>query len=381
MELKAVLALKDGTVFKGKGFGFPTRIVGEVVFTTGMVGYTESLTDPSYRGQILCFTYPLMGNYGVPSYNIIDNYELPLYFESNKIQVSGVIVSEYCNYPDHYSSTKSLQEWLYNERIPGIYDIDTRELTKKLRSHGVMMGCLEVSHHIKEDELFDEIKRNKDYGEIDFVSQVSIKEPLTYFKKEKNVVLIDCGVKNSIIRNLLKRDLGVIRLPYNVSYEDVLSYNPAGVVISNGPGDPERCVETINLTKRIIEDKIPLLGICLGNQILALALKGKTFKLKYGHRGQNKACIDLTTGRGFITSQNHGYAVDPKSIEGSEVEVWFTNADDATVEGLRSKDEHLLAVQYHPEASPGPYDTTFIFDIFAKVIKKEGENFSKTRMD
>ncbi|GBC75035.1 Carbamoyl-phosphate synthase small chain [archaeon HR06] len=204
--MKAVLALKDGTIFRGKGFGFPTRKVGEVVFTTGMVGYTESLTDPSYRGQILCFTYPLIGNYGVPSYDIIDKYELPLYFESNRIQVSGVIVSEYCEYPDHYSSKMNLNEWLYREGVPGIYDIDTRELTKKLRSHGVMMGCLEVSEDpIDEEELFKEIKRAKDYGELDFVKEVSIKEPIIYSKGEKKVVLIDCGVKNSIIRNLLNR--------------------------------------------------------------------------------------------------------------------------------------------------------------------------------
>ena len=367
--MKAVLALKDGTIFRGKGFGFPTRKVGEVVFTTGMVGYTESLTDPSYRGQILCFTYPLIGNYGVPSYDIIDKYELPLYFESNRIQVSGVIVSEYCEYPDHYSSKMNLNEWLYREGVPGIYDIDTRELTKKLRSHGVMMGCLEVSEDpIDEEELFKEIKRAKDYGELDFVKEVSIKEPIIYSKGEKKVVLIDCGVKNSIIRNLLNRGLGVIRLPYNVSYDEVMSYQPDGVVISNGPGDPERCVDVIKLTKRLIDDNLPILGICLGNQILALALKGRTFKLKYGHRGQNKACIDLTTGRGFITSQNHGYAVDPTSLEG--IDVWFINADDKTVEGLRSKDDRLLAVQYHPEASPGPYDTTFIFDIFLKVLKR-----------
>jgi carbamoyl-phosphate synthase small subunit len=366
----AALLLEDGTLFLGRGFGYPTQRVGEVVFTTGMVGYTESITDPSYRGQILTFTYPLIGNYGVPSYDDADEHNIPLNFESDRAQVSGVVVSEVCRAPSHWRSKRSLDEWLYEEGVPGIEGVDTRELTKRLRVHGVMMGVISVS----EDEVDVEgmrrrLARAERYGEQDFVSLVSIKEAKIYGDGAESVVLIDCGVKYSIIRELLRRRLKVIRVPYDTSASEILEYNPKGILVSNGPGNPKICAKTIETVRSLIDEGIPMLGICLGVQIIALSLGGDTYKLKYGHRGQNKPCLDLKTGRNYITSQNHGYAVDPNSLKGSGLEVWMINADDKTVEGVYHESKPLLAVQYHPEASPGPYDTTFIFDLFAEMME------------
>jgi carbamoyl-phosphate synthase small subunit len=335
-----------------------------------MVGYTESITDPSYRGQILTFTYPLIGNYGVPSYDDADEHNIPLNFESDRAQVSGVVVSEVCRAPSHWRSKRSLDEWLYEEGVPGIEGVDTRELTKRLRVHGVMMGVISVS----EDEVDVEgmrrrLARAERYGEQDFVSLVSIKEPKIYGDGAESVVLIDCGVKYGIIRELLRRRLKVIRVPYDTSASEILEYNPKGILVSNGPGNPKICAKTIETVRSLIDEGIPMLGICLGVQIIALSLGGDTYKLKYGHRGQNKPCLDLKTGRSYITSQNHGYAVDPNSLKGSGLEVWMINADDKTVEGVYHESKPLLAVQYHPEASPGPYDTTFIFDLFAEMME------------
>jgi len=370
-SLNAVLVLEDGSVWIGKGFGYPKRVIGEVVFNTGMTGYTEALTDPSYRGQILVMTYPLIGNYGVPDYTLRDSWGLPLHFESEQIQVKGLVVYEACDNPSHPLSRKSLHEWLYQEMIPGIQGIDTRELTKRLRVKGVMMGALEVSpYDISVDTLFNEIKRAKHYDEIKFADEVSTKKPLVYGHGDETVVLIDCGVKASIIRNLVERGFRVIRLPYNAKIDEVLFYKPKGVILSNGPGNPKNFNETIVLTQQLIDLNVPIMGICLGNQILALSMGADTFKLKYGHRGQNKPSIDLTTGKSYVTSQNHGFAVDPTSLKDSNLEVWWINADDKTIEGIRHKNQPILAVQFHPEASPGPYDTLFVFDIFKEKIRK-----------
>jgi len=366
----AALLLEDGTLFLGRGFGYPTQRVGEVVFTTGMVGYTESITDPSYRGQILTFTYPLIGNYGVPSYDDADEHNIPLNFESDRPQVSGVVVSEVCRAPSHWRSKRSLDEWLYEEGVPGIEGVDTRELTKRLRVHGVMMGVISVSEdEVDVEDMRRRLARAERYGEQDFVSLVSIKETKIYGDGAESVVLIDCGVKYSIIRELLRRRLKVIRVPYDTSASEILEYNPKGILVSNGPGNPKICAKTIETVRSLIDEGIPMLGICLGVQIIALSLGGDTYKLKYGHRGQNKPCLDLKTGRNYITSQNHGYAVDPNSLKGSGLEVWMINADDKTVEGVYHESKPLLAVQYHPEASPGPYDTTFIFDLFAEMME------------
>jgi carbamoyl-phosphate synthase small subunit len=369
-ELKAVLILEDESIWYGRGLGFPRKIVGEVVFTTGMVGYTEALTDPSFNGQILVMSYPLIGNYGVPSYYLTDQWGLPKYFESNNIQIKGLVVSELCNYPSHPYSVKSLNEWLYEEKVPGIEDIDTREIIKRIRKKGAMMGILEVSYEdINVEKLLREIKNVKKYDEIDFSQEIA-KEIKIFENKGPTVVLIDCGVKLSIIRNILERGFRVIKVPYNISYDEILSYNPSGVIISNGPGNPKKFVKTIETVREIIENKIPTLGICLGNQIIALSLGGDTFKLKYGHRGQNKPCIEITNYVNYITSQNHGYAVDPEKLKNTGLEIWWINADDKTIEGIKHKELPVIAVQFHPEASPGPYDTTFIFDIFKHLINK-----------
>lgn len=364
----AWLILDDGSIFKGNAIGYPRNTVGEVVFTTGMVGYTESLTDPSYKGQILCFTYPLIGNYGVPSYSVVDKYGLPVFFESESIKVQGVIIHELCLNPSHWASTMSFNDWLYMEGIPGISGIDTRYLTKKLRVKGVMMGALVFDDP---EHGFKLLKHSKPYELINFVEEVSVKEPIVY-GEGGNIVLIDCGVKLNIIRQLVSKGYRVIRVPYNYGVDEVLSYNPLGVVISNGPGNPKQCRATIETTRRIVnETDLPILGICLGNQVIALALDADTFKLKYGHRGQNKPCIDVETGKCYITSQNHGYAVDEKTLENTELKVWFRNADDGTIEGLKHTSKPVLSVQYHPEASPGPYDTSWVFLKFLNSIVKK----------
>jgi len=368
--LKARLVLEDGSVFNGYGFGALGRVVGEVVFNTGMVGYTEALTDPSYRGQILCFTYPLIGNYGVPHPPTLDEFGLPVGFESHSVQVSGVVVQEICITPSHWASKISVDEWLKLSGVPGIYGIDTRELTKKLRVQGVMMGVLEVAEEPSSiDSLIKALKMSRSYGEIDFVREVSVEEPVVYDGGGRVVVLIDCGVKLNIVRELVRRGLKVIRVPFNTPSDDLLRYSPEGVVVSNGPGDPKLCTEAMRTVKELFDRGKPMLGICLGTQIIALALGGDTYKLKYGHRGQNKPCIDLETGRSYVTSQNHGYAVDSDTLNGTGLKVWFVNADDKTVEGLRHEDGLCLSVQFHPEASPGPYDTEFVFDEFLEILR------------
>jgi carbamoyl-phosphate synthase small subunit len=368
---KAVLLLEDGTFFVGKGFGATRKISGEVVFSTSMVGYPEALTDPSYKGQILTLTYPLVGNYGVPPYDL--NFGLPLYFESDRIQVQGLVIHELCHEPYHWASTRTLDKWLLDEGVPGIYGVDTRHLTKKLRMHGVMLGILQVCEAGEEPNLENLLKEAKrgipDPNLTDLVKEVSVKEPVHYKVEGKNtVVLIDCGVKYSIMRNLLKRGINVVRVPYDFSAKEVLEYNPNGVVLSNGPGDPKKCVKTIECVKELVE-KVPLMGICLGAQILTLALGGDTYKLKYGHRSQNQPALDLKTNRCYITTQNHGYAVESESLKKTPLEAWFMNPNDKTVEGVKHKSKPVFAVQWHPEASPGPYDTKFLFDTFAKSME------------
>ena len=366
---KAVLLLEDGTFFLGKGFGASKETSGEVVFSTSMVGYPEALTDPSYRGQVLTLTYPLVGNYGVPPYNL--NFGVPLYFESDHIQVQGLVIHELCHNPSHWASTRTLDQWLYDEGIPGIYGVDTRRLTKKLRAHGVMLGILQVCEAGEEpslDKLLAKAKSIPDPNLTDLVRQVSVKEPVHYKVDGKHaVVLIDCGVKYSIIRNLLKRGISVMRVPYDFSAKDVMEYKPSGVFLSNGPGDPKTCVKTIDCIRELAEE-VPLMGICLGAQILTLAMGGDTYKLKYGHRSQNQPALDLKTNRCYITTQNHGYAIANESLKKTPLDAWFLNPNDKTVEGVKHKTKPVFAVQWHPEASPGPYDTEFLFDTFAKML-------------
>ena len=367
---KAILLLEDGTSFIGKGFGATGKISGEVVFSTQMVGYPEALTDPSYKGQILTFTYPLVGNYGVPSNQL--NFGLPLYFESDHIQVQGLVIHELCHEPFHWASTRTLDKWLLDEGIPGIYGIDTRRLTKKLRTHGVMLGILQVFEEDEEPDLSAVLNNGKNIADpnlTDLVREVSVKKPVKYdVNGKKTVVLIDCGVKYSIIRNLLKRGINVIRVPYNATSSEIMAYNPHGVFLSNGPGDPKKCNETIQCIRELVE-KVPLMGICLGAQILALSMGGDTYKLKFGHRAQNQPALDLNSNRCYITTQNHGYAIDLDSLKKTPLEPWFINPNDKTTEGVKHRNKPVFAVQWHPEASPGPYDTELLFDKFAKMLE------------
>ncbi|MGI0046279.1 MAG: glutamine-hydrolyzing carbamoyl-phosphate synthase small subunit [Nitrosotalea sp.] len=366
------LVLEDGTVFDGIGFGYSTTVFGEAVFNTGMVGYTEALTDPSYSGQILTLTYPLVGNYGVPDFSAKDSDGIKKYFESDMIQPRGLVIHELSLTASHWNLAMTLDEWMYNEKIPGIYGIDTRELTMKLRTSGVMMAALAVSEQeIDENELKKKLASAKKYNDEEFMDVVSVKEPQVYGSGSEAVVIVDTGVKNAILRDVRQLGYKVIRVPWNYPVDKILSYNPKGVVISNGPGDPVKCVETMKTAKTLIDKNIPTLGICLGAQILGLAGGATTYKLKYGHRGQNKSCIDMDTKQVYVTSQNHGYCLDPESLKKTDFGLWFSNTDDKTVEGIKHKEKKIIAVQFHPEASPGPFDCMFIFEELRKLIGEE----------
>jgi carbamoyl-phosphate synthase small subunit len=355
------LILEDKTVLKGTSFGAETDTQGEVVFNTGMVGYPESFTDPSYKGQILTLTYPLIGNYGIPS-DSKDESGIKKYFESNNIHLNGILVAEYTEKPSHWNMKTTLSKWLKQNNIPALANIDTRALTQKLREKGTMLGKI----------IFDENGLKKAGGEFydpnkeNLVDMVSIKKPITYKRGRKKIVLIDCGCKNNIIRNLLKRNITVIRVPWNYDiFEHKIKFN--GVLISNGPGDPMIVKKTHEIVKKCLRAKIPVFGICLGNQILAIAAGAKTYKLKYGHRAQNQPCMDLKTKKCYITSQNHGFAIQKKSLPAGW-EPWFVNVNDKTIEGIRHKTKPFMAVQFHPEASPGPTDTSYLFDEFLKNL-------------
>ena len=384
--------LEDGSVFKGIGFGFPSEVVGELIFNTGMVGYTETLTDPSYRGQLLCLTYPLIGNYGVPKSEDVDEYGLPKCFESNQIQIKGLIIHELSEVASHWSCIKTLDEWLYEEQVPGICGVDTRELTKKLRMNGAISGAIstwpsEAPKSSSESEVSKRLSlllKDHHYEEQNFMPEVSTRLARDYGARScETVVLLDTGTKNSIIRNILQIGYRVICLPWNSTFQDIMSYNPKGVVISNGPGNPKECEIPIGTARELINESIPTLGICLGNQILALAAGADTYKLKFGHRGQNKPCIDLRNKRTYVTSQNHGYGIVPDSLEGSGFKVWFSNADDQTIEGIEHTSKPIIAVQFHPEASPGPYDCIYVFDRFKQLlneVKRGSLSTSTTRV-
>ncbi|MDP9197401.1 MAG: glutamine-hydrolyzing carbamoyl-phosphate synthase small subunit [Thermoproteota archaeon] len=358
------------------GFGYPNIVGGEVVFNTGMVGYTETLTDPSYRGQILCMTYPLIGNYGVPRCDNLDEFGLPRHFESEKIQVNGMIVNELSTVASHWDCERTLDQWLYDEKVSGISGIDTRDLTKRLRLDGVMRGVLSVSSEKIDSYGLASTMRETKYDGFNFVPEVSLTKSREYGNHSlPPVVLIDTGVKYSIIRNILRIGFRVICVPWDTSSLEILSYRPKGVIISNGPGDPKMCKETIKTTNDLINSSVPILGICLGNQIVALAAGGDTHKLKFGHRGQNKACTDVETNRTFITSQNHGYSIEPKSLHKTGFDIWYINADDKTIEGIIHRSKPVIAVQFHPEASPGPYDCMFVFEKFKDMILNDSTRY------
>ena len=365
------LIFDDGTVLDGQGFGYSTTVFGEIVFNTGMVGYTEALTDPSYNGQILTLTYPLVGNYGVPDPSIVDEDGISKFFESDKMQIRGLVVHELSLTASHWNLSMTLDEWMNNEKVPGISEIDTRELTKKLRTSGVMMAALVVSDtEIDVESVKKQLKSAKHYDSEQFMDVVSTKEEQIYGSEEKSVVVIDTGAKNAILRNVRQLGYKAILVPWNTPYEKVMAYNPEGVVLSSGPGDPQQCPDTIDTVKKLIENNVPTLGICLGAQIIGIAGNTKTYKLKYGHRGQNKPCINLENNKVYVTSQNHGYGITPESIEQSDFKLWFTNADDKTVEGIKHKKQGCIAVQFHPEAAPGPFDCKFVFEELKNLMEK-----------
>jgi len=352
---QVTIVLEDGTSFQGFAFGSKTPAAGEVVFNTGMVGYPEALTDPSYHGQILVLTYPLIGNYGVPGYEKEDN--LLKYFESDNIQVQGLIISDYSHDYSHWNAKKSLSDWMKEFKIPGIYGIDTRELTRKLRKKGTMLG--KIVYNNKKIEFEDPNKRN-------LASEVSIKEPITYKKGKRKVLIVDCGVKHNIIRAFLKRNLTVVRVPSDYDFSDE---KVDGIILSNGPGDPKKCNKTIENVRKVMDKNTPILGICLGSQILGIAAGARTYKLKYGHRSHNQPCIEVGTNRCYITTQNHGYAINSKTLP-EDWREWFINNNDGTNEGIIHISKPFFGAQFHPEASPGPDDTEFIFDMFARAMKK-----------
>ena len=368
---KGALVLEDGTVIRGSGFGAETEISGEVVFNTSMMGYPELLTDPSYQEQIVVMTYPILGSYGVPPSSIQGDGGVPLHFESDSVKIKGLVVHSLSR-PSHWSNQKSLDAWLTEEGVPGMFGVDTRVLTQRLRNKGTMLGVLKVSSSpINPVVAAGRISELQDPNKQDLVQKVSPKEPIYYDGREQStIVIVDCGVKYGILRSLLAKGARVVRVPYHFPANKILELNPRGVVVSNGPGDPKIDLKTIETTKRLMETEIPIMGICLGAQILGLAAGAETYKLKFGHRAVNHPCMDLETGRCFITTQNHGYTIDRNSLEDTDFSANFVNINDKTVEGIRHRKKPFLGVQWHPESSPGPYDTRFLFDRFFEEALK-----------
>ncbi len=358
MTTKALLVLEDGTVFHGRPLGATARGHGEVVFSTAMTGYQEMLTDPSFAGQVLVLTYPLAGNYGINREDV----------ESKRIQVRGLVVHEACDLPSHWRSEMTLHEYLASEGIPGISGVDTRALTRRLRRGGVMMGTITADETA--DEALARLRTTPRYGEADLVHEVSTDAAYEWAKPEherRHVVVVDSGVKYNILRLLTERGCRVTTLPSHASGEEVLSLRPDGVLFSPGPGDPAFLDYQV-ATVRALIGKTPILGICLGHQVLGRAFGASTFKLKFGHRGANHPVKDLATGRVHITAQNHGYAVDPDGLSG-DIEVAQVHLNDGTCEGLRHRTEPVISIQYHSEASPGPLDNVYVFDRFINMIE------------
>jgi len=359
MFKEAKLALEDGTIIRGEAFGSETVKTGEVVFATGMTGYVESLTDPSYRGQILMPTYPLQGNYGVSEE----------WYQSDGIKAEGLIVREMCPAPSHRLSEKTLPEFLDEYGIPGIAGVDTRALTIKIREKGAMKGAL-ATEEIDDEELLEMAVKQPSITEIDLVDMVCVKEPVILNEDaSRRVVIVDCGIKRNSIDALLERDLGVVVVPYTTSPAEIMDYEPDGLLISSGPGDPTRVRDAIETVKTLSE-RLPIFGICLGQQIISLAFGARIYKMKFGHRGVNQPVKDLRSGTVSITSQNHGFTVDPDSVKGTDIEITQLNLNDGTPEGIEHRELPVFSVQYHPEAGPGPHDTVNIFDRFADVLRE-----------
>ena len=355
---KVTLLLDDGTTFHGKSFGYEKPVAGEVVFNTAMMGYPESLTDPSYAGQLMTLTYPLVGNYGVPPFTMEPN-GLATFMESDKIYASAIIVSDYSEEYSHWNAVESLGDWLKREHVPGITGIDTRQLTKVLREQGVMMGKI----------IFDDEPNNipeASYEGVNWVDKVSCKEIIKYNEGAgKRVVLVDCGVKHNIIRCLINRGVEVIRVPWNYDYT---SMDFDGLFLANGPGDPDMCEDAVTVLRKYMNSsRKPICGICMGNQLLAKAAGAIIYKLKYGHRSHNQPVREVGTDHCYITSQNHGYAVDATKL-GKDWSELFVNMNDGSNEGIHHNVNPWFSSQFHPEACSGPVDTEFMFDRFIKAL-------------
>jgi len=356
--MKAVLGLEDGTFYIGEGLGAKGIVHGELVFTTQYTGYEEALTDPSYKGQILMFTYPLIGNYGISGEN----------FQSAGMQAEGLVVREACDHPSHHRSKRSIYEFLEDEGKSGIMGIDTRSLTIKTREHGTMKAAI-ITGDDNGEEAVRLAREQPDIGTLDLIGKVSCKEP--YQVKGNwdgaNIVLMDFGAKRNIIKSLNNRGVNVTVVPADTGSKDIMEFNPEAILLSNGPGDPQQAVNGISVVKELAGE-LPIFGICLGHQIISLALGAQTYKMKFGHRGANQPVKDMKKGIVHITSQNHGYAVDPNSINEKEITITQFNTNDGTVEGLEHKYLDIMCVQYHPEANPGPLDTEKLF--FDNVVEK-----------
>ena len=350
----ARLILENGDEFSGQSFGFPGSVAGEVVFNTAMTGYPESLTDPSYKGQILVSTFPLIGNYGVP-HRETEN-QLLKYFESDAIHISGLVISDYSFEYSHWNAENSLGHWLTKNKVPAIFGIDTRALTKILRESGSMLGKIIIDE--TDVEWYDPNKEN-------LVDQVSVKKKIVYGNGKYKIMLVDCGVKYNIIRSLLEYDTTVIRVPWDYDYSND---DFDGLFVSNGPGDPAICTPTISHLGKAMEKDKPIFGICLGSQLLGIASGAETYKLKYGHRSHNQPVIDVDTKKCYITSQNHGFAVDHNKLQ-KDWKPYFLNLNDNTCEGIQHKTKPIFATQFHPEASGGPTDTAFLFEKFINLIE------------
>ncbi|MBN1375109.1 MAG: glutamine-hydrolyzing carbamoyl-phosphate synthase small subunit [Dehalococcoidia bacterium] len=362
---KGILVLEDGTFFEGTPFGAPVTSSGEIVFITSMTGYQEMLTDPSFAGQIVVPTYPLIGNYGINTEDI----------ESRKIQVRGFVVREYCPAPSHWQNTRTLDDYLKASNIPGLSGIDTRCLTRHLRSRGVMMGIM--SAQLTVAESLKALKQMPAYGATDFVKVVTTPDKYSWTEEEKgqgsyHIVIVDMGLRYNIARILSRLGCSLTIVPCSASAEEILSLKPHGVVLSPGPGDPALLGYMIDTIKGLLE-KVPIMGICLGHQLIGKAFGAETFKLKFGHRGGNHPVRDIETGRIHITTQNHGYAAASDMLKGG-LEVSHINLNDNTVEGFRHKELPIISIQYHSEGSPGPQDNIYIFERFLDIIRKRENN-------
>ena len=363
---EALLILEDGSVFRGKGFGFRGTAVGELVFNTSMTGYQEILTDPSYKGQIINMTYPLIGNYGISAE---DN-------ESEKIHAFGLVIKDLCQAPSNARSIKTMDQWLQEQKVPGICGVDTRQITKKIRTNGTIKALIST-----EGISISEARRLCEEGQLrgDWMKEVAVKEKTVLEAEGEgqplDVAVLDFGVKANILNCLRRRNCRLTIYPYGTSAEEILAGQPDGIFLTNGPGDPEEATEAVEEVKKLIRlSEIPMFGICMGHQILAIALGGRTYKMKYGHRGGNHGVYDKNTKRSYITSQNHGYAVQYESIILKGMEITHLNLNDGTVEGMEHRDYPIFSVQFHPEASPGPQDNSYLFDRFIDRMKQAKED-------